>query len=213
MSTGLKLGVFYGPVPMPAPAEFLHAITRVKVDEGSGDAQSGFEITLDLPQRSPLRTIFLISGGGGGVPLMRVTLTVTLNGRTEPLIDGMATNVETIPGEGGVSQIVVKGKDLSALMAVIDLPGLPFPAMPPSVRVLTMLAKYAVLGVIPIVIPSIADIPPLPIQRIPVQRGNDLDYIKRPTWATCSTWSPDPRSARARRTGGPRSGSAKHSRR
>ena len=104
---------------------------------------------------------------------------MTLNGRVESLIDGMATNVETLPGEGGVSQIVVKGKDLSALMAVIDLSGLPFPAMPPSVRVLTMLAKYAVLGVIPLVIPSIADIPPLPIQRIPVQRGNDLDYIRR----------------------------------
>ena len=120
MSSGLKLGVHVGPVPMPAPAELVHAVSRVKVDEGSGDAQSGFEITFDLPQRSPLRTLFLLSGGGGGVPLMRVTLTVTLNGRTESLIDGMATNVETIPGEGGVSQIVVKGKDLSALMAVID---------------------------------------------------------------------------------------------
>jgi hypothetical protein len=179
MASGLKLGIQFGPVLQPAPAEFLHAVSRIKVDEGSGDAQSGFELTLDLPQRSPLRTIFLLSGGGGGVPLMRVSLSVTLNGRTEPLIDGMATNVETIPGEGGVSQIVVKGKDLSALMAVIDLPGLPFPAMPPSVRVLTILAKYAVLGVIPMVIPSIADVPPLPIQRIPVQRGNDLVYIKR----------------------------------
>jgi len=179
MSSGLKLGVNIGPVPIPAPAELVHAITRVKVDEGSGDAQSGFEITFDLPQRSPLRTIFLVSGGGGGVPLMRVTLTVTLNGRTESLIDGMATNVETIPGEGGVSQIVVKGKDLSALMAVIELSGLPFPAMPPSLRVLTILAKYAVLGVIPLVIPSIADVPPIPIQRIPVQRGNDLAYIRR----------------------------------
>jgi hypothetical protein len=179
MSSGLQLAIQFGPVLQPAPAEFLHAVSRIKVDEGSGDAQSGFELTLDLPQRSPLRTVFLLSGGGGGVPLMRVSLSVTLNGRTEPLIDGMATNVETIPGEGGVSQIVVKGKDLSALMAVIDLPGLPFPAMPPSVRVLTILAKYAVLGVIPVVIPSIADVPPLPIFRIPVQRGNDLVYIKR----------------------------------
>jgi len=179
MDSGLKLGVHIGPVPQPAPAELLHAISRVKVDEGSGDAQGGFEITLDLPQRSALRTLFLLSGGGGGVPLMRVTLEVTLNGRTEPLIDGMATNVETIPGEGGVGQIVVKGKDMSALMAVIEIPGFPFPAMPPSVRVLTILAKYAVLGVIPMVIPSLADVPPLPIQRIPVQRGNDLDYIRR----------------------------------
>lgn len=179
MASGIQLGVHFGPVPIPAPAEFVHAISRVKVDEGSGDAQSGFELTLDLPQRSLLRTAFLLSGGGGGVPLMRVTLTVTINGRTEPLIDGMATNVETLPGEGGVSQLVVKGKDLSALMAVIELSGLPFPAMPPSARVLMILAKYAVLGVIPIVIPSIADVPPLPMQRIPVQRGNDLAYIRR----------------------------------
>jgi len=179
MTSGLQLAIQFGPVLQPAPAEFLHAVTRIKVDEGSGDAQSGFELTVDLPQRSPLRTAFLLNGGGGGVPLMRVSLSITLNGRTEALIDGMATNVETLPGEGGVSQIVVKGKDLSALMAVIDLPGLPFPAMPPSLRVLTILAKYAVLGVMPMVIPSIADVPPLPIQRIPVQRGNDLAYIKR----------------------------------
>jgi hypothetical protein len=178
-SSGLKLGLFIGPVPLPAPAELVHAVSRVKVDEGSGSSQSGFEITLDLPQRSPLRTLFLVSGGGGGVPLMRVTLTVALNGRTESLIDGMATNVETIAGEGGVAQIVVKGKDLSALMRIIELPGLPFPALPPSLRVLTILAKYAALGVIPLVIPSIADVPPLPIQRIPVQRGNDYDYIQR----------------------------------
>ena len=42
-SSGLQLGVHVGPVPMPAPAELVHAVTRVKVDEGSGDAQSGFE--------------------------------------------------------------------------------------------------------------------------------------------------------------------------
>lgn len=179
MATGLQLGVHLGPVPLPAPAELVHAISRVKVDEGAGDAQSGFEITLELGQRSPLRTLFLLTGGGGGVPLMRLALTVTINGRTEPLIDGMATHVETVPGAGGVSQIVVKGKDLSALMAVIELTGLPFPAMPPSARVLVVLAKYAVLGVIPVVIPSIADVPPLPIQRIPVQRGNDLAYLRR----------------------------------
>ncbi len=178
-SSGLQLGLYIGPVPLPAPAELVHAVSRVKVDEGSGSSQSGFEITLDLPQRSPLRTLFLVSGGGGGVPLMRVTLTVALNGRTESLIDGMATNVETIPGEGGVAQIVVKGKDLSALMRIIDLPGLPFPALPPSLRVLTILAKYAALGVIPLVVPSIADVPPLPIQRIPTQHGNDYDYIQR----------------------------------
>ena len=33
---------------------------------------------------------------------MRVVLVVTINGRAETVIDGMATNVETQPGEGGM---------------------------------------------------------------------------------------------------------------
>ena len=179
MTQGVQLGLHVGPVPVPAPRELVEALTRVKVEMGSGEAQSGFELTFDLPARSPLRTLFLVSGGGGGLPLMRVGLTVTINGSTEPLADGLATHVETVPGAGGIGQLVVKGKDLSALMAVIEIPGLPYPAMPPSARVLVMLAKYAPLGVIPMVIPSLADVPPLPIQRLPVQRGNDYDYIQR----------------------------------
>ena len=80
---------------------------------------------------------------------MRVVLVVTINGSAESIIDGVTTNVETQPGEGGVGKLVVKGKDLSALMDIIELPGLPFPAMPPSARVLLVLAKYAAFGVIP----------------------------------------------------------------
>ncbi|MDE1948644.1 MAG: hypothetical protein KGL43_05490 [Burkholderiales bacterium] len=178
MNPGIQLGLFIGPVPVAAPAEIVRALSRVKVDEGAGDSQSGFELTFDLPARSPLRTLFLISGGGS-LPLMRVALQVTINGRTQPLIDGMATNVATEPGEGGVSRLVVKGKDLSALMAVVELPGLPFPAMPPSLRVLAILAKYAAFGVVPMVIPSLFDVPPIPVQRIPVQRGNDYEYLQK----------------------------------
>jgi hypothetical protein len=47
------------------------------------------------------------------------------------------------------------------------------------VRVLVCIAKYAALGVIPMVIPSIVDFPPLPVQQIPQQRGSDYAYVKR----------------------------------
>ncbi len=151
---------------------------HVKVENGSGAARSGFELTFELPPRSPLRTLFLISGGGS-LPLMRVVLAVTINGGAQPIIDGVTTNVEAQPGEGGVGRLVVKGKDLSALMDVIEIPGLPFPAMPPSARVPLILAKYAALGVIPVVIPSILDVPPLPIQQIPQQRGSDYAYLSK----------------------------------
>lgn len=177
MLQGVDLSLKIGPVPVAAPREVVQALVKAKVENGSGDTQSGFELTFELPARSPLRMLFLLSGGGN-LPLMRVVLVVTINGRAESIIDGVTTHVETQPGEGGVSRLVVKGKDLSELMDKIEIPGLPFPAMPPSVRVLLILAKYAALGVIPMVIPSLNDIPPLPISRIPTQRGSDYAYVK-----------------------------------
>ena len=51
--------------------------------------------------------------------------------------------------------------------------------MPPSVRVLAILAKYAALGVIPMVIPSVLDVPPIPVQQIPQQKGSDYAYVKK----------------------------------
>jgi hypothetical protein len=178
MHGGVKLSLFIGPVPLPAPAVVVEALESVKVESGSGDTQSGFELTFDLPVRSPLRTLFLLTGGGS-LPLMRVVLVVQIDGNAESIIDGVTTNVETQPGEGGIGKLVVKGKDMSALMDVIDLSGIPYPAMPPALRVLLVLAKYAVFGVIPLVIPSIAEDLPIPIQRIPSQRGTDYAYVKR----------------------------------
>ncbi|HMN20302.1 MAG TPA: hypothetical protein PKA16_02805 [Ottowia sp.] len=175
---GVQLSLHIGPVPMAAPRELVESLVHARVESGSGDVQSGFELTFELPARSPLRTLFLVTGGGA-VPLIRVVLVVTINGRADSIIDGVATHVETRPGQGGVARLVVKGKDLSALMDIIELPGIPYPAMPPSGRVLLCLAKYAALGVIPMVIPSILDIPPLPMQQVPQQRGSDYAYIKR----------------------------------
>jgi len=178
MQSGIKLQLLIGPVPLAAPQEVVEALTSAKVEAGSGDTQGGFELSFDLPARSPLRTLFLLTGGGS-LPLMRVVLVVQIGGQAESVIDGVTTNVETQPGEGGVAKLVVKGKDLSALMDVIEFTGLPYPAMPPALRVLMSLAKYAAFGVIPVVIPSIAEDLPIPIQRIPQQRGTDYAYIKR----------------------------------
>jgi hypothetical protein len=178
MTGGVQLSLYIGPIPVPAPREVVESLVHAKVETGSGESQSGFELTFELPLRSPLRTLFLLTGGGA-VPLMRVVLVVTINGQAQSIIDGVTTNVETQPGQGGVDKLVVKGKDMSALMDIIELPGIPYPVMPPSLRVLVVLAKYAAFGVIPMVIPSILDIPPLPIQQIPQQRGSDYAYVKR----------------------------------
>ena len=176
MQGGIKLSLFIGPVPVPAPKELVDTLSSVRVDTGAGETQSGFELTFDMPARSPLQALFLLTGSGA-LPLMRVVLVVQIGGHAESVIDGMTTNVQTQPGEGGVGKLVVQGKDLSALMSYIDFDGLPYPAMTPAVRVLLILAKYAAFGVIPMVIPSIVEDLPLPVERIPQQRGSDYAYM------------------------------------
>ncbi len=180
MSGGIKLSLLLGTVPVPAPSFAVEALSTVKVDAGSGETQGGFELTFDVPLRSKLRALFLGAGSAaaGGIPLVRVVLIVSMNGRSEVIVDGMATDIEAQPTDSGNARVIVKGKDLSSLMDVVETPGIPYPATPPSVRVLAILARYAVFGVIPVVIPAVVDEPPVPTERIPVHKGTDYQYIK-----------------------------------
>ena len=172
----VRLQLYAGPlVPVPAPQVVVDSLQQVTVENGSGDAQSGFELVFEVPKKSPLTTLFLLSGGAG-VPILRVVVAVTVNGVTEVLVDGVMTHHELQTGST-TNTLRVKGKDLTALMDVIELDGIPYPAMPPALRVLTALAKYAAVGVIPLVIPSIIEDIPLPIQRIPRHVGTDYSYI------------------------------------
>ena len=178
MSEPVRLQLLMGPgVPVVPPREVMDAIQEVKVESGSGDTQSGFELTFAIPNTSPLQTLFLLTGGSS-IPILRVVIAVTLGGTTTVLMDGVMTHHELRSDTGPTSTLVVKGKDLTALMDVIELDGLPYPAMPPAVRVLVALAKYAALGVIPLVIPSVLEDVPIPIDRIPRHQGTDYAYIK-----------------------------------
>lgn len=179
MLKGIHLTLMIGPgVPVPVPKEVLDALTEVQVVVNAGETASGFELKFRLPSRSPLHTLFLASGGAS-IPLVRVMLVATINSTAEVLIDGVMTHHEVTPGEGSTSTLAVKGKDLTAVMDYIDFSGIPYPAMPPAVRVLIILAKYAVLGVIPLVIPPILNEVPVPTDRIPRHQGTDLAYVQQ----------------------------------
>ena len=178
MLKGVQLTLLIGPaVPVPVPQEVLDALTDVKVTTATGSA-SGFELSFTLSTQSPLHTLFLFAGGGMP-PIIRVIIVATVNGTPDVLMDGVMTNHQVTPGgPGGQSTLTVKGFDLTQVMNYFDFSGVPFPAMPPAVRVLSILAKYAALGVAPLVIPSVLLDVPNPLDRIPLQKGNDLEYIE-----------------------------------
>ncbi len=179
MLKGINLTLMIGPaVPVPVSQEVLDALTSVEVTTTSGTTQSGFQLTFNLNKRSPLHTIFLLAGGSM-IPVIRVIIFVTVKGSTEVLMDGVMLHYEVSPGtEPGQSTLTVTGKDLSALMDLIELDGIPYPAMPPVARVLLVLAKYAVLGIVPLTIPSILEDIPIPMMRIFRHKGTDLGYIR-----------------------------------
>lgn len=181
MLKGVHLTLLVGPVvPVPVPQAVLDALTQVEVVQPD-EAAGAFTLQFTLSVQSPLHTLFLLSGGGV-VPLLRVIVIATVNGTPEVLIDGVVTKTEITPGaDQRHTTLQVTGDDLTTVMQKLEfsgLPGLPYPAMPAEAIVALLLAKYAFLGVVPLVIPSIAIDVPIPTDRIPTQQGSDLEYIR-----------------------------------
>ena len=181
MLEGIHLTLLVGPVvPVPVPQLVLDALTQLEVVQPD-DAAGAFTLQFTLSVQSPLHTLFLLSGGGV-VPLLRVIVVVTVNGMPQVLIDGVVTKTEVLPGaDQRHTTLQVTGDDLTTVMQKLEfsgLPGVPYPAMPAEAIVMLLLAKYAFLGIVPLVIPSIAFDVPNPTDRIPTQQGNDLEYIR-----------------------------------
>ncbi len=177
MLKGVYLTLMVGPVvPIPVPKPVIEALTSVQVTTAAGRA-SGFQLSFTLNNRSPLHTLFLIAGAN--TPLLRVIIIATINGTPNVLMDGVMTNQQVTPGSRpGESTLTITGEDLTKVMSLIDFSGIPYPAMPPEARVALIIAKYAMFGMIPLVIPSLFSDLPIPVERIPVQEGNDLAYIQ-----------------------------------
>lgn len=178
MLDSVQLTLMMGPIfPVTVPRVVLDALVEVEVKVEDVGA-SGFQLTFSIDKQSPLQILFLLTGGQ---PLlfMRVVLVVTVNGQANVLIDGVVTNNQIAPGDkGSNSTLTITGKDLTALMDQSNWSGFPFPACPAEARVALLLAKYALFGVVPLVIPSVLLFVPLPIDQIPSQQGTDLQYIR-----------------------------------
>ncbi|GKS56842.1 hypothetical protein YTPLAS18_03690 [Nitrospira sp.] len=179
MLKGVYLTLLVGPtVPVPVPQEVVDALSGVQVTVAAGQ-RSGFQLTFTLTNRSPLQTAFLLTAGQ--TPLLRVIIIVTINGLPQVLMDGVLTHTEVSPGaKPGQSTLTVTGEDLTRVMDLQDFSGLiPYPAMPLEARVALIIGKYAVFGMIPLVIPSLFTDIPIPVERIPAQQGTDLKYIEQ----------------------------------
>lgn len=176
--SSVTLSVQIGPLAVaPAPAAVTEAIEGATVTHAVG-ARSGFQLSLTFSKTSTIARDLLPSGFFD--PMVRVVLVATMRGVSTVLADGpikrQDVTASTRPGE---HRLVLTGEDVSGYMDVIDLTGLPYPAMPPFARVALMLAKYAPLGVLPVTIPAPFQSTDLPIERYAHQQGTDLEYATK----------------------------------
>jgi len=178
MLKGIYLTLLIGPgVPLPAPKSLVDSLVSVQINTG-GD-RSGFQMVFNTSKKSPLRNT-LVPAGFFDPGTTRVILVCTLGGIPNVLVDGIVIRHDIAPNnEAGQSTMTITGEDLSLLMDVIQMPFMRYPALPISARVAVILAKYAVFGVVPLVIPPLFEDVPIPIEKIPTQTGSDLAYIKK----------------------------------
>jgi len=179
VASGLYLTLLVGPVvAVPAPKPLIDALTSVEATV-SATGRSGFQLSFTLANRSILQTFFLLAAGSP-LPVLRVILVVTFGGLPQVVFDGIVLHTEIVEDAmQGSSLLTVTGEDLSTLMGRTDFSGLPYPGMTPDLRVLTILSKYAVFGVVPVVLPVMVPDIEVPIERIPTQKGTDLEYIQQ----------------------------------
>ncbi len=177
MLKGFYLTLLVGPgVPVPAPQAVVDAITGVQVT--TGGTRTGFQITFAVSKQS-LLTRTLLPAGYFDPIITRVILIVTIGGMPNVLVDGMITRQEMAPSsDAGQSTLTITGEDLSVLMDILEMPFMRYPAMNELAIVNLALAKYAPLGIVPIVIPPVLMTFPNPVEEIPTQTGTDLEYIR-----------------------------------
>jgi hypothetical protein len=176
VASSLYLTLLVGPVvPLPAPKPVVDALTSVTVTT-SATGRSGFQLSFTLADRSILQALFLLAPPGVE---LRVVIIVTVNGIPQVLMDGVMREHETQPSAGNAgSTMTITGEDLSATMDLIQMNGVPA-GISPDLSVLMILAKYAMYGVIPAVMPPLISDIQIPVERLPTQQGTDFAYISQ----------------------------------
>jgi hypothetical protein len=181
VADNVRLQVLKGPVVAdPVGRELIDALIEVQATESAGQ-RGGFQMKFRLDKGGPIEREL---HNGGFEPPTRVQLLAIVAGRVQVLMDGViARNDVSVSSKPGASTLSVTGADVSQMMDLLDLTGIPLP-MPAEFQVPLLLAKYAMYGVVPLIVPSPLLFTPNPIERFPMQQGTDYAHITTMASAT-----------------------------
>ena len=179
MLLGGLLQLMIGPtVAVPAPPDIVEAVQSVSVTHND-EGRSGFQITLAVGRAGPADMLdYRLLLNPLLRPFTRVIMTAVFGPVPRVLMDGIITNQQLSPStEPGASTLTLTGEDVSVMMD-LEQKRAEHPAQPEPVIAAKLIASYAQYGLIPVVIPPPTLDVPIPIERIPMQQGTDLEYLR-----------------------------------
>jgi hypothetical protein len=177
LAGGAQLTLLMGPLTFsPVPAELANALVEATVTSTAGQ-RSGFQLRFTLARGGFVERRLL--DRGFFEPPTRALLVVTINGTPTVLSDGVIGRIDVgQSNQVGASTLTISGSDVSQMMDLIDLSGIPMPAMSPIARVYFTLGRYILYGVVPLAVPSLLDAAPDNVlERIAHQQGTDYAYL------------------------------------
>ncbi len=180
MTTGINLTVKIGPNnPKPASRDLIEALDSVEVTHND-QGRSGFQIVFAVGRSGPQdQKDYKLLGDPALKPFNRVILIVTFAGKAKVLLDGIITNQQLgVSNQPRGSTLTITGEDVSVMMD-LEEKSEEHPQQDEATIVRMLISNYSKYGMTPqIVKPSLED-RPTNKQRIPVQQGTDLEYIKQ----------------------------------
>jgi hypothetical protein len=178
---GVRLKLFLGEtIAVPAPAMLTEALQDVQIELGD-EGNDGFQLTFGAGRKagivttdSPVFAHPLLT------PFSRVAVQVSFGAQYEVLIDGFITHRQASPGsEPGSSALTVSGEDIRVMMDIEERT-VSHVGLSPEMRVFRILSQYQrFLGGPPDIRPPRNSRTPSPAERIPVQNGTDLQYLRK----------------------------------
>jgi hypothetical protein len=159
----------------PVSATLLSIVEQIEVLQVA-DGQSGFRLVFGATPAGGLSSDFSVLAGGRFDPFNRVVIMVSQGAIPTVLMDGIVTDQWLNPDDQSGGQVVVSGSDVSVMMDLEET-ATAHPGQNESTIAAKLIARYASYGLVPDVKRPSGQQTPTPNQRIPMQRGSDLDYL------------------------------------
>lgn len=178
LALGIHLQMMIGPtLAVPATPEIVEALKSVQITHND-EGKSGFQLTFELGRGGLAGTLdYPLLANPLLRPFNRVVLTAIFSVVPRVLMDGVITHRQLSPGDTpGSGTLTLTGEDVSVMMDLKKVRA-EHPAQPEPVIALKLIGSYPQYGLVPLVLPPVALDVPLPIDRIPVQLGTDLEYL------------------------------------